>query len=305
MSDFYLTITTLAVIYTFLVLSCNIAWGYSRLLNFGLIAFFAIGAYTSAILTSPPPESSAAHLFAFGLPVPVGMICGTLVAGAAAYLIGLSSIRLKGHYLAIGTFGFAVVTLVLIEQEAWLTGGYYGILNVPKFGKGLTFLSHTLFYLIFSIVILLIVLYILEKIGRSPFGRVLRGMGDDDLAAQTLGKHTNRFRLTSFMISGMIAGLGGALFVHYVGICISTQFTHMFTFMAWVAMLVGGSGKNKAVVMGSLIIFLGLLGLVRLIPILPSHPTIFASLRSILLGIVLIMIMRFRPQGLFSGLGGI
>lgn len=300
--SFLVSIACVSAILSFLALSINISWGFNRILNFGIVGFFAIGSFTTAVITSPAPYEGAKYTIGLGLPIPLGIICGALVAGAFATILGLIAIRLKGHYLGVGSFAFAEFVLIVSEQEEWLTGGNFGIQTVPRmFGGDVPFISYQLFYLILTIVLLLLTLYALDKVlAWSPFGRVLRGIGDSELGASMLGKSSFRYRTICFAISGMVAGFAGALYAHYFGFSITTQFYAFITWTAWVAMLVGGSGNNRAVLIGSIIVFFGLMQLVRLAPISEANPTLFTSARDFVMGALLIAIMRYRPDGLFK-----
>lgn len=300
--SFIISIAAVATLYSFMVLGLNVSWGFNKILNFGLVGFFAIGAFTTSVLTGPTPPPGTEHIFGFGLPIPIGIIAGSILAGLAAALLGFAALRVKGPYLAMTSFAFANLILIVSEQEAWLTGGYYGINKVPQiFGGDIPFMSYNLFYLILAITLLLLTMYTLDKLcAWSPFGRLLRGIGDSDKAASMLGKNIFRVRTVSFALSGLICGFGGALFAHYFGFVVSTQFYAFITWTAWVALLVGGAGNNRAALIGSAIIFFGLMQLVRLAPVSTSNPTLFTSARSLAMGIILMAVMRTKPEGLFK-----
>lgn len=170
-----------------LTMGLNLQWGFTGLFNAGVAGFYAIGAYTHAILTAAPNPQLLGN---YGLPWLVGIIAAMVVTALAAALIGLITIRLRGDYLAIATFGIGImIQLVSLNMEPW-TGGSQGITRIPKplstwFD---TPLSYNLFYLVFMVAVVALVYWALERILSSPWGRVLRAVREDEVAASSLGK---------------------------------------------------------------------------------------------------------------------
>ena len=141
--SFSVTLTTLIAIYSLLAIGLNVQFGYAGVLNFGYVAFFALGAFTSALLTLPVPGSDlylapsySHHEIGFNLPYPIGLGGAVLVAGFLGAGIGMLSLRLSGHYLAVATFAVGEIVHTILTNEVWLSGGHFGITNVPQPGKG-------------------------------------------------------------------------------------------------------------------------------------------------------------------------
>jgi branched-chain amino acid transport system permease protein len=280
-------------------LGLNLQWGFTGLFNAGVAGFYAIGAYTHAILTAAPQINFLGN---FGMPWIVGVLAAMAVTALAAWLIGLVTIRLRGDYLAIATFGIAVsIQLVTLNWEA-LTGGSQGVTRIPKPLSGVfdTPLAYNLWYFVLLVVVVGLVYTALERILRSPWGRVLRAIREDETAAVALGKSAQRFRLEAFVLGSTLMGLAGALYVSFIGFVSPFDFLPIVTFQIWAMLIVGGSGNNKGALLGALVVWAiwAASGAVvaKLVP--PSHAAQGAAVQVILIGLVLVLMLLFRPRGL-------
>jgi len=308
---FLTLLSTLALIYGLLALGLNLHYGYTGLLNFGHVAFFAAGAFTSALVTLPPPGSpayqslGARYQIGFGLPFPVGLVLAGIAGGLLAVLIGATSIRLTSHYLAIATFALAEIFHSFLSNEEWLTQGVYGISVVPQPLKGTVIPvdQYSYFYLALTATVVILLLFLTQRLTESPFGRVLRGIREDELAARSLGKDTSRVKLEAFAMGGALAGIAGSLWVHFIGAVHVGQFIPIITFQVWLAMLMGGAGNNLGVIVGAfiLIAFRESTRFLNNIPGLGhftgTNPTFIPSLRFVVIGLLLVVIVRFFPDG--------
>ena len=304
---------TLTLIYALLTLALNVHYGYTGLLNFGHVAFFAAGAFASALVTLPPPGSpqylalGARYHIGLGMPFPVGLLAGALAGALLALLIGLTSIRLTSHYLAIATFAMAEIFHAFLTNEEWLTRGEYGINVVPQPGKNtlVPVPMYAYFYLILTALIVFGLFLLIHTMLESPFGRVLRGIREDELAARALGKNTPRLKLQAFVLGGAMAGVAGSLWTHSIGAVHVGQFVPIITFQVWLAMLMGGAGNNVGAIVGAFLLMIIREG-TRFVSNIPgmerftaSNPTFVPSLRFVLMGLLLVLVVRFFPDGLF------
>ena len=326
---FVVGVATIACIYGLLTLGLNVHYGYTGLLNFGHVAFFAAGAYAAAILTMPPPSTvtNASYTVGFNLPMPwgfpVSLVAATLVGGALAALIGATSIRLGTHYLAIATFALAGVFSDVLVNEAWLTNGSFGMNSVPKPGQAALGPDRwQLAYLAFSLLSLLAVYLLVERVLDAPFGRLLKGVRESEDAAKMLGKNTTLVKLKSFVIGGMIAGFAGGVYAHYIGSVVTAQFVPQVTFTVWAAMLLGGAASNTGAVVGAVLVMTfeestrfittvydwmqatlpdALSGLLPAIfgP-LPNNPSFIPSMRFVIVGLLFVLVVRYRTEGLLG-----
>jgi branched-chain amino acid transport system permease protein len=280
-------------------LGLNLQWGFTGLFNAGVAGFYAIGAYTHAILTAAPQPQ---YLGNFGLPWIVGVAAAMAATALAAWLIGMLTIRLRGDYLAIASFGIAVsIQLVTLNWEA-LTGGSQGLTRIPKPLAGVfdTPLAFNLWYLAMLAAIVWAIYAALERILRSPWGRVLRAIREDEAAAVALGKSARRFRLEAFVLGATLMGLAGALYVSFIGFVSPFDFLPIVTFQVWAMLIVGGSGNNRGALLGTLAVW-GIWTasgavVTKLVP--PTHAAQGAAVQVILIGMLLVLMLLFRPRGL-------
>ncbi|WP_439596363.1 branched-chain amino acid ABC transporter permease [Falsiroseomonas sp.] len=282
-----------AAIFGVMTLGLNLQWGFAGLFNVGVAGFVAIGAYASALLTT-----------ALGWPVALGWLGAMVAAGLAAFIVGLAALRLREDYLAITTFGIAVVIQLVALNAQVLTGGPFGIQSIPKplfalLGAGLAW---NLAYLALVLGALGLAWWGLERLVASPWGRVLRAIREDEAAAASLGKHARRYRLQAFVMGCMLMGLGGALYAHFVGYIAPEDFLPVLTFQIWAMLIVGGSGRNLGAVAGALLVW-GIWtisgGLLR--DLLPqAEQARGAALQVVLIGVLIAAILVARPRGLFG-----
>ena len=294
-SAFFLT---LVGIYAILALGLNVQWGFTGLFNIGIAAFFAVGAYASAILTT---VDSVEHLGGFGLPMPIGCIGAMVAAGTLAFLIGLITLNLREDYLAIASLGIAEIVRLILKNEEWLTNGVRGITAIPHPFGGSLGVYRDLLYLVLVAILVLVVYLALERAWRSPWGRVLRAIREDEIATLSAGKNVVHFRLQAFVLGSMIMGLGGAVYAHFVAFISPEAFDPMYaTFLVWIMLIAGGSGNNKGAILGCLIIWIVWSGTELLLnAVLPPEMITQASaLRMLLVGLLLIIVLLTRPEGL-------
>ena len=290
-----------ATAYAIISLGLNLQWGFTGLFNVGVAGFVAIGAYTSALLTTPAASDRLAGL---GLPVAVGMLAAMAVTGLVGLLVGALALRLRQDYLAITTFGIAVTIQLIANNATRLTGGPFGVQFIPKpmqawFGTGLPW---TLAYLVVSLSLLLLAHLAIEKLVNSPWGRVLRAIREDEDAASALGKWSFAFRLQSFVIGSMLMGLGGALYAHFVGFIAPDDFLPILTFQLWAMLIVGGSGNNRGAILGAYVVWgfwTAAGGLMRgWIP--QAEQARAAALQVVLIGCLIALMLVLRPRGMLG-----
>jgi branched-chain amino acid transport system permease protein len=282
-------------------LGLNLQWGTTGLFNAGVVGFYGVGGYAFAILCATPRPELLGN---FGLPWILGMLGAMAASAFAALIVGLATIRLRGDYLAITTFGIAVaIQLVTLNFEA-LTGGSLGMTSIlrPLPGVFETSLEANIFYLALMLAVTCLVYWALERIVRSPWGRVLKAIREDETAAVALGKDARLFRLQAFVLGSTIIGLAGALYVSFIGFVSPFDFTPILTFQIWTMLIVGGSGNNKGALLGAAIVWgLWTASGTLISKILPAaYQTQGGAVQAILIGTVLVCALLFRPRGLIG-----
>lgn len=290
-----------ASIFAVVCLGLNLQWGYTGLFNIGVAGFFLVGAYAFAILCGPEYPM---QLGGRGLPFPVGLLGAALASGVVAFVVGIPTLRLREDYLAIVTIGIATTLHLVALNAQWLTGGSQGASGIPRPLPGLldTVLARNALMLGLSLAVVLSVYAGLEAMVRSPWGRVLKAIREDETAASSLGKNAFLFRLQAFVIGSSIMGIGGALYASFVGFVSPEDFQPILTFQVWTMLIVGGSGNNKGAVLGALVMWAvwtlsGTLAQ-QLLP--PGLQVKGGAAQVILIGLVLMVTLVVRPRGLIG-----
>lgn len=297
LSSYLVFFLTLAGVYALMAQGLNVQWGYAGMLNVGVAAFFAIGAYTSAILTT---GASDGHLGGFGVPWPLGFLAAMAVAGLLGLGIGIVTLNLRSDYLAIASIGIAEIVRLVLKNEEWLTGGVRGIAGIPRPLEGLIAGQNALLLLALIVALILVVHWALERAHRSPWGRVLRGIRDNETAARAMGKDSLVYRMQAFVMGCAVMGLAGAVYAHFVGFISPEAFDPVFaTFIVWVMLIAGGSGNNKGAILGAVVIWAVWSGTQILTGQFPAeYQTQAGALRVLMIGVLLQVILIFRPEGL-------
>jgi branched-chain amino acid transport system permease protein len=330
--DFSSTISFLAFFATFVAifaifsLGLNVQWGYTGIFNFGVMAFFLVGANAAAIITKSPASGEfVQYVGGFGdkldfipwldsdqwLPFLFGIAGAALFSGALAFLLSIPALRLREDYFAIATIGVAeLLRRVTIEQPS-LVNGSRGLPGIPRplgggiptpWGKLWDEPDEYKFVILLIAVAVLIIVYIAVERGiRSPWGRVLRALREDELATAASGKDVFAFKSQGFVVGAMIIGTGGAIYAYANSAISPDTFTHFFgTFIFWAMLMVGGSGNNKGAILGAYIVWGLWTATLQLqgydLPGVISGRIFF--IRDFALGALIVIVLLLRPHGL-------
>lgn len=290
-----------ALIFGLITLGLNLQWGLTGLFNVGIAGFVAIGAYASAILTSP---DVADRIGGFGWPIWAGWLAAMAIAGAAAAFTGYATLRLKADYLAITTFGVAVVVQLVALNAQGLTGGPFGVAFIPRPFAGVQDQPVLFNFANLGVVVAvtLATFLALQRLSASPWGRVLRALREDERAAIALGKNARAYRIQAFAVGGAIMGLAGAVQAHFIGFIAPDNYLPILTFQVWAMLMVGGSGSNWGALLGAITVWAvwvasGTLT-ASLVP--GDWQARAASLQIVAIGVMLCLILLWRPQGFFG-----
>jgi branched-chain amino acid transport system permease protein len=276
-------ILTMISIYAVLGLSLNLVLGFGGMLSLCHAAFYGIGAYTFSLLMM-----DAGFSFLAALPIAV------LASGLAALLIGAVTLRLRGDFFVLSTLGFQTIIFVVLYNWVDFTRGPYGIPGIPRPEiLGFSFNAPWAMFLLAAAVALL-AWWICLRLSQWPFGRTLQAVRDDALAAQSLGKNPLAFTLTAFALGGALAALAGGLFAAYASYIDPTSFMLEESVFILCVVVIGGAGNLQGPVIGAIILVL----LPELLRFVGLPDSIAANLRQIIYGLLLVLMMRFRPQGI-------
>ena len=290
---------TLALILGIAAMGLNLQWGNAGIFNGGVAAFFGAGAYGLMIAGGP---ARAGEFGGFLLPWPLAALAGIALAGLLALLVGLATARLRHDYLAIATFGVSVAIETVARNAEWLTGGAKGIRGFRRpfeAAIGDPFLFNLGFLAVTALFAALVYLG-LERTVRSPFGRLLRAIREDETAARALGKSPARARLQAFILGAMVMGLAGALYGTFYAFVSPQDIAPILTFQIWAMLIVGGAGNNAGALIGALVVWGGwTLSGWALAEFAPQGWQLYTgTLQYILIGLVIVGTLLWRPRGL-------
>lgn len=283
--EYIFHILVISGIYSILTLSLNLAVGYTGLVSIGHAAFFCVGAYISALLS-----------LSLELSPWIGLIIGACGAALFGLAIGMPSIRLKGDYLALATFGAGVIIYQITKNWISLTRGPMGLPGIPGFNIFGVALSPNWIYLMFVIAFILATVFVMSRLVLGAYGRVLGSVREDEIASEALGKNTVKYKLQVFVISAFFAGIAGSLYAHYITFIDPSSFTVMESITILLMVIFGGMASIRGSLIGAaaLVIFPEVLRFIGM----PS--AVAAPTRQIIYGLLLIILMIKRPQGLLG-----
>ena len=320
-------------IYAVIALGLNVQWGYTGLFNIGIAAFFAVGAFTTALVTTTQPTGVAAgftqQAFGLGAPFLVGVLAAGLAAGVLALVVGGPTLRLRDDYLAIATIGIAELVRLVFQNERWLANGPQPLRGIPQplacivrdsgcawlpaplasLFEPLASRDYTYVYMLITALFVIVTFLVLERAIRSPWGRLLRAVREEEDAAAMNGKDVARVKLQAFVVGAVIMGIGGALYAHYM---VSIDYSHFdplyATFLIWVMLMLGGSGNNRGAILGAFVIWGVWTGTAFVVDAIrpalaalsPELPARGPYLRLMFIAFVLLFILLFRPKGLIG-----
>lgn len=280
-------------IYGILSLTLNFQYGFTGLVNFGHVAFFAIGAYSSTLLVM----GGGTHFL-------VGLAGAFAAGGIYGLIISLPTGNLKEDYWAIATLAAAEIVRLFFVNEEWIYGGPYeagpfGIRGVPSpWYEAIPSDLYIYFYLGLVAVFLALTYVFLNFLSSSPFGRVLKAIREGDDLPQALGKNVLSFKARSMAISGAFAGLAGGLFAHYVSFISPYNFEPIVTFIVWAMIVVGGIGNNLGAIAGAGVVQIFYSSTRFLKDYVPVDSKTLASVRMIVIGALIVVVMLFWQEGL-------
>jgi len=285
---FLIYLLTMIGIYSLLAMSLNFQVGFTGLINFGQVAFFCIGAYASSLL-----------VIKAGAPLILGFLGGMALSGLFGYIISIPTKSLKADYWAIATLAGGEVVRLIALNEGWLTEGPFGVMSISQplrwlFSKD----TYPLFYLLLVVACMAVVYFVLSLLTNSPFGRNLKAIRDEEDLCLSLGKNTRKLKLQAMVVAGMVAGLGGALFAHYITYISPENFRPIETFLMWAMIIVGGRGNHLGAILGAVVIQLFNVSTRFIGGYVPLGADSMAALRMIIIGTLIVLFLLYTPEGL-------
>uniref|UniRef100_UPI0030D98672 high-affinity branched-chain amino acid ABC transporter permease LivM n=1 Tax=Pseudomonas sp. EL_65y_Pfl2_R95 TaxID=3088698 RepID=UPI0030D98672 len=291
-------IATLILIYVMLGLGLNIVVGFAGLLDLGYVGFYAVGAYTYALLS---------HYYGLGFWVCLP-IAG-LMAAFFGFILGFPVLRLRGDYLAIVTLGFGEIIRILLRNMTWLTGGPNGISSIDKptlfglsferraaegmqtfheyFGTAYQSINKVIFLYLIALLLVLLTLFVINRLLRMPIGRAWEALREDEIACRALGMNPTIIKLSAFTLGASFAGFAGSFFAARQGLVTPESFTFIESAIILAIVVLGGMGSQLGVILAAIVMIL-----------LPELMREFSEYRMLFFGALMVLMMIWRPQGL-------
>ncbi|MFC2167761.1 branched-chain amino acid ABC transporter permease [Acidobacteriota bacterium] len=269
-------------IYIILSVSLNLILGYAGLLSIAHAAFYGVGAYVAALMT-----------IKLHSPFIINMICAIIICSLIGALVGIPSIRIRDDYFVIVTFAFQVIVFSILNNWVSFTGGPMGLAGIAKpriFGLQV---SSNISFLLLVIVFCMWVVWISDKIVRSPFGRVLRAIREDEVFAQAAGKNVAAYKVLVFIVSSGLAAVAGVMYAYYISFIDPTSFTVMESIFIISIVIIGGAGSLWGAIVGAIVLVL----MPEVLRFLGLPGSLAANLRQIIYGGLLVCFMIWRPHG--------
>jgi branched-chain amino acid transport system permease protein len=275
-NNYFVSLGVLYLINVILIASLNLLMGYAGQISLSHGAFYGLGAYASGVLGAK-----------YGVSPWLGLLASVAISAGAALLIGLPSLRLRGHYLAMATLGFNAIVSVLFVELYWLTGGPNGLIGVPSISLfGWRINTDRSFYFLAWFASGLVMLLILNLID-SRVGRALRALSTSELAASCMGVDTFRTKLAVFVLTAVMASLAGFLYVHHISFASPESFNFGASVMLVVMVALGGTGSVWGPLLGA-----------AMFTVLPEALRAFDNLEILLFGVSMVVVLLFFPGGL-------
>jgi ABC-type branched-subunit amino acid transport system ATPase component/ABC-type branched-subunit amino acid transport system permease subunit len=299
---YFLTdLLVLGCINSIMVVGLNLQYGYSGLLNFAFYIYVAIGAYVAAVTTMGPATiPGITYALGWTLPWWAGIIIGGLVVAVfGAFVFLLTVRRLRSDYLAIVTVAVAFIMWNLIDTYQPLFDGDTGLFNVPQLtGNGqLSTEAYSAIVLVLSAACLALFVWTSRRIFRSPFGRLLRSIREDEDVTSAFGRVSWRPQIAVFTIGSFFAGIAGGLLIFYISAWSPSAFLPLESFILLAALIVGGTGNYWGALLGAFVLIEALAEIARYVPSLGNGANV-GALRAVVIGLVLILMLRYRPEGI-------
>jgi branched-chain amino acid transport system permease protein len=286
--SFVYTELVMMAIYVVLASSFDLIIGRGGMFSIAHAAFFAIGAYATAIFTADT-----------GMPVLLAWVCGAVLCALLSLLLAAIAVRVSSDYLIIASFGFLSIVLAILSNVPGLTGGYVGLSDIPPPAAFGQFVGSDQQFAGFYLVIAAVVVALLVYLVRSPFGRSLKAIRDNPLAAEALGKRPTTSKLWVFSTAGLFAGIAGAMYASYIGFVSPDGFGNQVNTLIFAMVFVGGAGTVLGAVVGAVV----LTWIPALLTLASLPADILGDLEQVAYGLILVVMVLALPGGVAGAVG--
>lgn len=302
MSPYWVSILTEACIFSVMALGVNLVWGMAGDLDLAFYGYVAVSVYLTLVLTIGQPSPPVTYILGYHLPYPLAVLIATAAGCVLAAVVGAVALRnLRAIYFAITTLAAISVLYVIVQVYTPLFNGFNGVAGLfhpMASALNLSYTGYGYFFLGLCAVVLLIAAGVSALLSASPFGRLLRCIRDDEDAASAFGRRVYVTKLKAYVLASVFAGVGGGLFAAYLGAFNPSAWSPLEILTLYAGVLVGGRGNVLGVIAGTFLVYVGFTELTRYLPQAGGNVSLGSALREVLIGLLIIVFLKFRPQGL-------
>ncbi len=306
---YWVSVVTEAGIFAILALGLDVIWGWSGDFDLAFYGYLALGSYITFVTSIGKPTPPVEYILGWHLPVLISIVLAMVVVVALAAVIGAVALRnLRDIYFAVTTLGAVSALYLIVENYTPLFDGYngvYGLVNPGQTALNLTYNGYRIFFLVVVLVLLAGAYLLVQRLSRSPFGRMLRSVREDERAAAAYGRRVFWAKYRAYLFGAALAGLTGGLFAIFISAFNPSAWTPQELLVIYAAILVGGRGNPRGVILGVFVVYIGFIELTRYLPSPAARPDTGPAARQILIGLMIILMLRFRPEGLFRERPGV
>jgi branched-chain amino acid transport system permease protein len=306
---YWVSVITEAGVFAILALGLDVVWGWGGDFDLAFYGYLALGSYMTFVLAIGKPTPPVQYIIGWRLPVPVAIVLAIIVVVGLAAVIGAIALRnLRDTYFTVTTLGAVSALYLVVENYTPLFDGYngvYGLINPGQTALNLTYNGYRVVFLVVVLAVLLLAYLLVQRLSRSPFGRMLRAVREDERAASAYGRTVFWAKYRAYLFGAALAGLAGGLFAVFISAFNPSAWTPQELLIIYAAILVGGRGNPRGVIAGVFVVYIGFIELTRFLPSPASRPEFGPSMRQILIGLLIILMLKFRPEGIFRERPGI
>ena len=305
---YWVSVFTEAGIFAILALGLDMVWGWCGDFDLAFYGYLALGSYMTMVLAIGPPIPPTEYIIGWRLPYPLALVLADVAVVGLAAVIGAIALRnLREIYFAVTTLGAVSALYVWVENYTPLFDGYngvYGLINPGQTLLRLTYDGYRVGFLGAVLVVLLLAYLLAQRLSRSPFGRMVRSVREDERASAAYGRPVFFVKYRAYLVGAAFAGLAGGLFAVFISAFNPSAWTPQELLLIYAAILVGGRGNPRGVILGTFVVYVGFIELTRYLPSPASRPDFGPALRQVLIGLLIILMLKFRPEGILPERAG-
>ncbi|MGH3293392.1 MAG: branched-chain amino acid ABC transporter permease [Trebonia sp.] len=301
---YWVSVLTEAAIFAIIALGLDMVWGWCGDFDLAFYGYLALGSYGTFVFAIGRPTPPVEYIIGWRLPYPLAVLLAIVVVVAVAAVIGAIALRnLRDIYFAVTTLSAVSALYLVVQNYTPLFNGFngvYGLINPGQTLLNLTYNGYRIVFFIVVLVILFLVYLLVQRLSRSPFGRMLRAVREDERAAAAYGRQVFWVKYRAYLTGAALAGLAGGLLAVFISAFNPSAWTPIELLLLYASILVGGRGNPRGVILGVFVVYVGFIELTRYLPAPASRPDFSPAMRQVLIGLLVVLMLKFRPEGIFA-----